>query len=186
MAFVPRLSPNSPSAMQGNAWWYSNGNTYYSYGAGLPNCTCYCFGRTGEIDGAFNYDLPQYNNGGEWYDVVSSQGIIPVGATPALGGIMVFKPYPTSTYLGHCATVEDIDSNGVVTISNSGYPSNYFWTEQLYPNTDPALNYVSQWMIDYGYYYQGCIYAYQQPPVPPTPVPSDGDLPFWMLLRYGF
>ena len=54
MAFVPRLSTTDPTPMQGNPWWYSNGNIYYAYGHGLPNCTAYAYGRFAEIANQLN------------------------------------------------------------------------------------------------------------------------------------
>ena len=179
MAFVPRLSTSSPSEMQNNPWWYSNGNTYYSYGAGLPNCTCYCFGRTGEINNAFNYDLPQYNNGGEWYDVAVANGMS-VGSEPALGAIACWYD-PNGVYMGHVATVEEISQDrNTITFSNSGYPSNYFWTCSV----TRANNFTEQWALNRGYILKGFIYVYQEPPTPPTPARRTR-LPIWMLLKYG-
>ena len=154
MSFTPRLSTSSPTEMLNNPWWYSNGNTYYSYGAGLPNCTCYCFGRAAEIDGAFNYGLPQYNNGGEWFDWVVNNQTLPTGQTPALGAIACWYD-PNGIYLGHVATVEEIDpGTGMVAFSNSGYPSNYFWISHV----DSSTGYREPWMISRGYQLKGFIY----------------------------
>ena len=52
--------------MQGNPWWYSNDNIFYAAGYGLPNCTCYSYGRYAEARGDWA-DLPS-GNGGDWYD----------------------------------------------------------------------------------------------------------------------
>lgn len=188
MAFVPRLSEHSPTEMRNpdNPWWYSNGNIYWAYPTdhryGMPNCTCYCYGRTGEIRGAFDTRLPG-DDAGEWYNRVVAAGTIPVGYAPRIGCIMVFrdKPNPRVHNNGHVATVEQINSDGSVVTSNSGYQSTYFWTETLRPEN----GYLSSWMEDehHDYYYQGCIYVYD-PPTPPTPTRRKG-LPIWMLLRYG-
>ena len=192
MAFVPRLSEHSPTEMRNpnNPWWYSNGNIYYAMGSshqyGMPNCTCYCYGRTGEILGAFNTNLPAAD-AGNWLTRVQSAGVIPTGYTPQLGGIMVFGDRPNASVhnAGHVAQVEKINSDGSVVTSNSGYQNpTYFWTETL----RPSRGYLSNWMHNssHDYEYKGCIYVYSAPPTPPVPVPvTRRKLPIWMLLRYG-
>ena len=47
MAYSPRLSAPSTS----NKYYYKL-NPYYQSGFGLPNCTCYAFGRFYEILGS--------------------------------------------------------------------------------------------------------------------------------------
>lgn len=174
MAYVPRTSTTSPTAMQNNPWWYSTGNIYYPNNP-LPNCTCYTYGRIGEINGEFNTDLP-LANGGDWYDRVASAGIIPVGFLPAVGGIVTYKD-PQGQYFGHCCVVEEIDSQGRIRTSNSGYPDVYFW----YSNwLSPEDGYLESWMMDRGYVYQGCIYTYDG-----GAETKRKHLPIWMLLRYG-
>ena len=190
MAFVERTSRYNPTDMNNNPWWYSNGNIYYAMGSGhpygLPNCTCYCYGRTGEINGAFNTNLPAAD-AGNWYDRVASAGTIPVGYTPKLGGIMVFHDRPGATIHkpGHVAQVEHVYSDGSVMTSNSAYGGTYFYRERLYP----ANGYLSSWMHDgstHDYVYQGCIYVYNDSPTPPQPpLPSrNRKMPIWMLLKY--
>lgn len=185
MALVERLSATNPTPIRDNPWWYSNGNIYYAMGSshqyGMPNCTCYCYGRTAEIDGAFNTNLPAAN-AGNWYARVESAGIIPVGYEPLLGGIMVFRDKPDATVhnAGHVATVERINADGSVITSNSGYQSTYFWRETLRPEN----GYLSSWMENerHDYMYVGCIYTYEQPaPPPPT---KRKHMPVWMMLRY--
>ena len=181
MAYIPRLSTSSPTVMQNNPWWYSSGNRFYAAGYGLPNCTCYCYGRTGEITGAFNTDLP-YGDGGTWYNYIVSRGIIPVGSEPKLGAIACWYD-PNGVYAGHVAQVEEISADrNTITLSNSGYPSNYFWTASV----TRANNFTEQWALNRGYVLQGFIYVYNDPtpPTPPTPT-NRRHLPIWMLLRYG-
>ena len=48
--FVPRYSENSPVPIRGNPMWYSQ-NPFYQSGYGMPNCTCYAWGRYWEITG---------------------------------------------------------------------------------------------------------------------------------------
>lgn len=194
MAFVPRLSEYSPTAMRpDNAWWYSSGNIYYGsypHTYGMPNCTCYCYGRTGEILGRFNTDVPS-NDAGEWLNDVMSAGVLSYGYTPRLGGIMVYRDRPNAYVhnAGHVSQVEQINADGSIITSNSGWQNpNYFWTETVRPNpSDPTRDYLSPWMTDatHDYIYQGCIYVYEEGPTPPVPPTTRDRLPIWMLLRYG-
>ena len=44
--YVPRMSAPSRSSK-----YYTSGNPYYTTGYGMPNCTCYAWGRAYEILG---------------------------------------------------------------------------------------------------------------------------------------
>ena len=57
MSYTPRLTSEG---MLNNFHWYS-GNPFYRAGYGLPNCTCYAFGRFWEI-GDPNSDHSNYPN----------------------------------------------------------------------------------------------------------------------------
>lgn len=176
MPYVPRTSITSPTVMQDNPWWYSSGNIYYpTYG--LPNCTCYCYGRVGEYSGAFDTRLPG-GNGGQWWPNAAAAGILPMGQEPALGAIACYADL-NGNYLGHVSIVEEIDSAGYIRTSNSGWPSTYFW----YSNWLTPGDYTEPWMHQPGssglprdYYCQGFIYVYE---LPPTPGGSDDD--YYML-----
>lgn len=188
MAFVPRLSTLTPTDMTNNPWWYSSGNKYYASGYGLPNCTCYCYGRVGEYLGAFDTRVPN-GDGGQWYPNAVAAGELPVGGEPALGAIACWYD-PGGYYAGHVAIVEDIQDNGnTLILSNSGWvrpipPSDpfNFWTATVTRD----YNYTETWARARGYVLQGFIYTYQEPTPPPPPPPTRRNgLPIWMLLRYG-
>lgn len=191
MSYTPRLSR---VGMEGSQWWYSSGNWFWANGYGLPNCTCYAYGRWGEILGAFE-NLP-LRNAGWWYTDWRSQPYqhgLPTDP-PALGAIMCWhSPTNPDTYRGHVAIVEVIHSNGDVTISQSGYPSPYFWTTRL----SPSNGYLASWMRQGGrdYVFQGFIYLPGEPvppPEPPGPEPPGPEpptpttthkMPLWMMLK---
>ena len=158
MPFTPRTSITVPTAMAGNPWWYSNGNIFYAAGYGLPNCTCYSYGRVGEILGAFETRLPS-GDAGTWYPTIQLNGALPIGSTPALGAVICWYD-PNGVWAGHCAIVEEIRANGDLYCSNSGYPDNYFWMSTL----TQASGYRENWMISRGYQFQGFIYCYDLPP----------------------
>lgn len=175
MSFVPRLDIYTPTPMQDNPWWYSTGNIYYQY-APLPNCTCYSYGRVGEINNEFDTDLPLANAGEWWNDFID---ISKKGQTPVLGSVICYGSNGTGEIgrLGHVGIVEQINSDGSVVISNSGYPSSYFWTETLLPEN----GYLANWMTlpEYNFYLQGFLYVAKDEPIPTT----RRKLPIWMMTK---
>lgn len=125
--FSPRLNSNG---MKNSKYWYSSDNPFYSAGYGLPNCTCYAFGRFWEIsdkekNGSNIPHLPT-GNAGTWY---SNCTAYEKGSTPKLGAIIVFSD--NSGGAGHVAVVEKIDENGNITTSNSAWGGEYFYTSIL-------------------------------------------------------
>lgn len=147
MAFVPRLDQNTPTPMANNDWWYSSENIFYRYGYGLPNCTCYAYGRYAEIRGAFA-QLPQWD-AKDWWDSATD---FERGQEPKLGAVICFGDNrPDGS--GHVAIVEEIDENGDIKTSNSAYGGTYFYTETL----TQANNYVPEDRIG-TFYLQGFIY----------------------------
>lgn len=174
-AFVPRFSKEG---MLGAKYWYSNTNPFYASGLyGLPNCTCYAWGRFWEISDIIP-NLPT-SNGGQWWADVSGYE---KGQTPELGAVICFDQEGQA---GHVAIVEDILPNGDIRTSNSGYSRNpggyndplYFWVD-----TNPvATNYRAPWEVSGGYVFQGFIYqsGTPKPPKPPTKRKSK----WWIYLK---
>ena len=193
--FRPRFSDTSPTQMLNNKWWYSTGNIYYpTYG--LPNCTCYAYGRVAEI--ANEWKWCPAGDGKDWYDqfinhIVQTQEY-DIGYEPKLGGVMCWAPEeidpddpddPSITEGGHVAVVEQIEYNELgyiqwVRTSNSAWNSVYFWTEILYPEN----GYLSFWMRPPSrhYYYQGCCYVTGDNP--PDYFGKGNDDVLWMMLNY--
>lgn len=170
-AFVPRLTADG---IRYSKWWYSNGNIFYASGYGLDvnngNCTCYAYGRWGEIRNAFA-NLPT-GDAGTWYDNV--QGF-EKGSTPRLGAIACYKSRSDNpNNPGHVSVVEVI--NGNIVTSNSGWGGPFFWTA----NVSSEDGYLEPWMtsiidgVQKDYYCQGFIYldTYVPPSPTPTPTPS--------------
>lgn len=167
MAFNPRMTANG---IYNDSKWYAS-NPFYQSGYGLPNCTCYAWGRFWEVRGE-RANLPT-GNAGTW--VANVQGF-KVQQIPVLGAIACWG---ASGYSGHVAVVEQIDGTGNIITSNSGYyrpiasypPSthNYFWTETC----SKSNGYRSSWMVNRGYSLRGFIvpdkYADGEPVSPETP-----------------
>lgn len=172
MAFTPRLTA---AGIRSSAYWYSRGNIYYATGYGMPNCTCYAYGRAGEIMNGF-VNLPM-GNGGQWWDRVDSSFL--KGQTPALGAVICFHS-PSGAHAGHVAVVEVINADGSIITSNSAWRGTYFWTETLYP----SHGYLAPWAVRRGYVVQGFIYLTDDPPEPqPTPAGERRKMPFIYYLK---
>lgn len=111
-----------------NAYYYSDKNIFYKYGYGMPNCTCYAWGRAYEIlkkePKLCIYDAYQ------WYDYNKKNGYYKYGQTPKLGAIACYKYKGYNS--GHVAVVEKIIGDTVY-YSNSAYSGQNF-----YINTSPV------------------------------------------------
>lgn len=132
--FVPRLNSDG---MQGSFYWYSNRNPFYANGYGLPNCTCYAFGRFWEISDptkeGLNVPTLPTGDAGTWFNTVSGYE---VGSEPALGAVICFPGDP-----GHVGIVEVINSDGSIVTSNSAYSGTYFYLSGEDGSLNPSNNY---------------------------------------------
>lgn len=152
--FTPRLTPEG---IYQHRYWYSD-NPFHQSGYGLPNCTCYAWGRFYEVSGVRPDNLP-LSDGGKWYTDASKSGNYALGQTPQLGAVVCYGS--TSGGAGHVAIVESINSDGSFVISQSGYhrpveeyppdTTNYFWT-----STCDRTSKLAGWMTSY--VFQGFIY----------------------------
>ena len=175
MSYIPRLDS---TGMVNNPKWYSR-NPFYQNNYGLPNCTCYAWGRFWEIsdplDTYTNRPNLSLGNAEDWYSY--TQDGYERGQTPKLGATICFR----NQYgygVGHVATVEEIGANGVIVTSNSDYGGRYFYTETLTPDSNGIYHHMgSQYMYDS----QGFIYnPWAEQPTPPTPTEEKKGFP-WVL-----
>ena len=124
-AFVQRTTAPDES----NSFYYAS-NPFYQSGYGLPNCTCYAWGRFWEISdphrtGVNKPTLPT-GDAGTWIDNAPDYH---TGQTPLLGAVICWdKPGGA----GHVAIVEEILSNGDIVTSNSAWNSTFFYTKTIY------------------------------------------------------
>ena len=148
MSFTPRL--NSDGIMN-NFHWYSE-NPFYQSGYGMPNCTCYAYGRFWEIGDLENIgqndptNLPR-GDGGTWWNDAVSGGYYETGQIPKLGAVACF--YDNNGGAGHVAIVEEIDANGNITCSNSAWQSTYFFLTNLLVSSNYSYSHFT---------FQGFIY----------------------------
>lgn len=121
--YTPRLTAPTSD----NKFYFSD-NVFYQSGYGLPNCTCYAWGRFYELTGV----RPSLctANAERWFDY--SDGY-KRGYTPKLGAIIVWSDVGAGDG-GHVAVVEAIHDDGSITTSNSAWGGSYFYTQEI-PNT---------------------------------------------------
>lgn len=144
--------------IRGTKYYYTD-NVFYltDPDIGMPNCTCYAWGRRYELtnnrpDGGTGEGHGKKlctSDAGEWYNYNINLGDkgYPYGQTPKLGAIICWEKPGAA---GHVAVVEEINENGDIVTSNSGYRSStYFWTETI----TKSSGYSRQ-----GYVFQGFIY----------------------------
>lgn len=142
-SYTPRLSAPAKT----NKYYYSDLNPFYKYGWGMPNCTCYAWGRAYEILGkAPNLSL---YSAYLWYGYNKDNKIYSYGTTPKLGAIACWV-YSSGTS-GHVAVVEKIENN-TITFSNSAYSGTTFYTNTA-PINDPSDG--NKYWIFQGYIYLG-------------------------------
>lgn len=141
LAFTPRYSAPTSS----DSYYYSL-NPFYKSGYGMPNCTCYAYGRAYELLGT-EPSLSR-RNAGQWYWYNKNNSIYSYGSTPKLGAIACWDKYDQNQ--GHVAVVETINGDSV-TISESHYGGTYFDTRTI---KSDSSNYLTS-MRFLGYIYIG-------------------------------
>ena len=138
MAYIPRLT--KPEA--GNPYYNTKSNGGYSTAiVGKPtdkgcnvlaNCVGYAYGRFNEIAGSKEMKYLAPRNAELFVQIAKQQGLT-VGQTPKLGAIMCWQKGDTlngSDGAGHVAVVEQINADGSIITSESGYnAAKPFWTQ---------------------------------------------------------
>lgn len=148
MGYTPRLT--APSTTDKNYLHTSAGGKnsciLIKGGSVLPNCVGYAWGRFMEILGS----TPKLSRGNaeNWYGNTGDG--YQRGKTPKLGAVICWakgKAGVSSDGVGHVAVVEQINSDGSIVVSQSGYNSKRFWTSTI------PKGYARN-----GYTFQGFIY----------------------------
>lgn len=166
----------SSSGMLNSPYWYDPALNPFYPTYGLPNCTCYAWGRAYEYLGYWPGGL-YTGDAGTWWNNATWQH----GSTPKLGAILCLAGGPYSGR-GHVAVVEKIYSDGSITCSNSAYDRNPATMAQSYfylrsGNSGNSWGYSE-------YTLQGFLYSPVDfdpdidpgpTPDPPTPGPEPGE-----------
>lgn len=165
--FVPRLTAPVISIERGGEYWlgdsYGGVNPFddlgQSYGKvegdTLPNCTAYAWGRFYEILGS----KPTLSTGNaeQWY--LNTADGYKRGKEPALGAIICWQAGASTDPAGddgagHVAIVEQINPDGSIVTSESGWNSaSYWWTTTRTKGND------GNWGQGSSYKFQGFIYC---------------------------
>lgn len=126
MEYKARLTAPSKD----NRYYYKD-NIFYKCGFGMPNCTCYAWGRFYETNN--EYPRLYTGNAETWYGHTEDK--YNRGQSPKLGAIACWKQgaIKSSDGAGHVAVVEDIASDGTVTFSNSDWGGRYFYLTKMKP-----------------------------------------------------
>lgn len=118
--FIPRLTAPERS----NKYYYAD-NVFYLSGYGLPNCTCYAWGRWYEL--LKTKTRLSLGNANGWY--YYTQDGYTRTSTPSLGDIACFVDEVNN--IGHLGVVEEIYADGSIVTSNSDYGGRLFYTLRL-------------------------------------------------------
>ena len=149
-AFQPRLSS---TGIRYSPYWYSQ-NPFYLSGYGMPNCTCYAWGRFWEIsDPNRLYDnstRPRLSTGNGQDFFPHTQDGYTRGRTPQLGAIACYSGGNYSG-LGHVCVLEQHNSDDTWTVSESAWNGYFFRaSHKILANgdyNDPVAGYTFQGFI---------------------------------------
>ena len=146
--YIPRLT--APGASDKN--WIHTSAGGYNYcihianGSCLPNCVGYAWGRWRELLGA-HHRLSRMNAENWWG--TTSDGY-QRGQTPKVGAVICWRKGKAgvgSDGAGHVAIVEQVNADGSIITSNSGYSGTRFYTQTLKPPYSIGNAYTLQGFI---------------------------------------
>ena len=148
---MPEFVRRTSAPTEDNGYYYAN-NVFYQSGYGLPNCTCYAFGRFWELMGGSTPPTLSWNDAESWYGNTGDG--YKRGQTPKLGAVICWARGVVgddSDGAGHVAIVEAINEDGSIVTSESGYGASSVWWEKT--RTDDG-----NWGQSSLYTFQGFIY----------------------------
>lgn len=142
-------TPRMEAPATSNPYFYGDINPFAKTGYyGLPNCTCYAWGRAYEYYGT-RPNLSNGNAGEFWYYNLAHQ-YYEYGTTPRAGAVVCWDEW--DQYNGHVAFVEQINDDGTVTISDSSWRGYVFRTRIMKAD-------ASDYLTGSGYRFLGYIYV---------------------------
>ncbi len=140
--YTPRVNAPDPTDPR----YYSDENIFYAADYGMPNCTCYAWGRAYEITGE-KPELSPYD-ACTWYAYNAENSIYDYGDEPQEGAIACFAYADGGS--GHVAVVEEV-ADDTLLLSNSAYSGTEFYLDTV-PADDPSGGRE-------GWIFQGYIYT---------------------------
>ena len=133
---------------EADAWYYVN-NPFYQSGYGMPNCTCYAWGRFAELLGS--KPSLSLGNAENWYGHADGYAR---GQTPRVGAVICWRKGQagvSSDGAGHVGIVEAVNADGTIITSESGWQDARFWWTKTRSND-------GNWGGGSAYTFQGFIY----------------------------
>lgn len=131
-----------------NSYYYAS-NPFYKAGYGMPNCTCYAYGRFWELAGGSKPTLST-RDAERWW---GTQDGYDRGQTPKRGAVACWRRGDATTDsdgAGHVAIVEHINADGSWICSNSAWKSTLWYEKTIRPENGNTWN--------SNYTFQGFIY----------------------------
>lgn len=145
---MANFTPRTTAPTKDNAYFYAD-NPFYQSGYGLPNCTCYAWGRFYEISG--ERPALSLGNAENWWGYSDGYNR---GSIPKLGAVICWRKGAAGNGAdgaGHVAIVEAINDDGSIVTSESGWgASSVFWTK--------TRSNDGNWGASSAYTFQGFIY----------------------------
>ena len=123
-----------------------NSCIHISGGSCLPNCVGYAWGRWRKLLGK-NHNLSRSNAENWWGNTGDGYKR---GQTPKLGAVICWRKGIAgngSDGAGHVAIVEQVNADGSIITSNSGYGGKRFYTQHLKPPYSIGRSYTLQGFI---------------------------------------
>lgn len=165
--FTPRLTQDG---IEQSSYYYGN-NPFYQSGYGLPNCTCYAWGRFWECQGTSgsrpNLSLGNAEN---WWGYTSDG--YQRGQTPRVGAVICWRKGvagDASDGAGHVGVVEVVNDDGTIVTSESAYNGYFFRTKKRNPTPNwDGGDYIFQGFIYNPTSFDGSDTPSTEPPTPVT------------------
>ncbi len=151
----------------GNDYYYAN-NPFNASGYGLPNCTCYAWGRFWECQGsAGSRPKLSLNNAEDWWGYTNDG--YARGSTPKLGAVLCWRKGAAGNNAdgaGHVEIVEAINDDGTIVTSGSAY-NGYLFRRKT---RNPTANWDGGDYIFQGFIYNPVVFDGSETNVKPEPV----------------
>lgn len=124
---MANFTPRTEAPDTSNAFYYAD-NPFYQSGYGLPNCTCYAWGRFYEVSGT--RPSLSLGNAEDWFGYTADG--YQRGQIPQLGAVICWRKGAAGNNAdgaGHVEIVEQINEDGTIVTTGSAYNGYLFRTK---------------------------------------------------------